>query len=276
MFFLFIKPEQSIVGIDKLRQNLSIIPNLEFDYDIIMYDSTKTDCFKIYNNETIILTEDEIQKIQNFCNNYPYKIWLLNDDGICIGEGTYGNHYGNYAHCPPINIPGSHFWYNPDTKNWDYIYGVDTNKKYIGNVPFKECSYIANMPCHFGDFWVWDNDEKKWVDSRSLDELKQIMIEKIKENYSASISSGLLYDSTIWGISDKDIKHISDADINILKWNDIDGDIVELNNISIIELKLIIENYKKHIDDHYNVLIDKIKNVLNIEELDAINEEVLW
>ena len=238
--FLICMFDLRLVGKNVLRAQLETNPNLGFNYDFLHYEPSKSFSFKISNNTQQELTSNETALIENFINNYRYKVWPINSDGTCGNEIYIDQTAGPYAHCAPPKLDGN-YWYNPNENQWDYIYGVDQNGKYLGNVPYVQCHFFANKPPDF-DYQVWDNSLQSWVDKRSLDEVKTYSLNIFRNIANNARTCGTLFNGEVWESTPEALTALQVADPNTTSWKDMAGDVVQLSGYSLADIAKSIQD----------------------------------
>lgn len=256
-----------LVGKAALKAELVSKPVLNFSYNELNYDEERGISTKVVNGVQLQLSNSNINSISNFCDNYPYKIWKI-EEGVCTDECTHGEWEGQFAHCPPPNMPG-HFHYDNDKKNWEYIYGVDADGKYLGNVPHNECTYFATAPAPSMDYYRWDNEQTQWVDVRTLEDLKALAIEYVENSKKLAKGYGVLYNSIIWSNKQEDIDMLM-ADDTLTSWKDSDGNIVEFEGFTLADIRQEVTEYYTELDTRFNELINQINAVETKEELQSL------
>jgi len=266
-YVIFCVPNYIIfVGKGILRELLNEPPILSFEYDFLNFDTEKNMYRKVLKGEETILSELEIRECYQYCIHYKYKIWKIGEDGTCIGEGVNGEWDGPYAHCSPPNLSGHHY-YNFEKYNWDYIYGVDAEGKYLGNVPFIECTYFATEPAPPIDYYRWDNEIKRWVDNRSIEEIKQEKMIALLEGKEYALSYGLIYKSYNWGCTQQDIDTLNSLDDSVTVYKDFDGEDVDLEGFTVSDIKNAILTYIDEVNEHFANLEIQLNNAETKEEI---------
>ena len=260
--------DMRLVGKDLLRAYLTENPVLGFDYDLLHYEPSKGTSFKIKNDEQFPLENSEIEKVEAYINSYPYRVWAINDEGICTGETIITQVVGKYAHCPPPNLEG-HYWYNPEKKQWDYIYGVDENGNYIGNVPYKNCTYFAHRPAGL-PYEKWDNNIRDWYDSRTLQDIKNNFLVNLEKLSSHAQKSGVLLKGHVWRTSNEEIQALKSSPIDTKTWVDFFGEVVELDDFTVNDIVNKIDEFNAWIAKRKEDAILKLNDAKTKEEVYAI------
>ena len=256
-----------LVGKAALKAELSSKPVLNFHYDELNYDEERDNSFKIVNGHQITLSTIEVDSISEFCDTYPYKIWKI-EDGECTDECTHGDWEGHFSHCPPPNMPG-YFHYDNVKKNWEYIYGIDAEGKYLGNVPYNECTYFATSPAPPVSYYRWNNDTKQWFDARTLEELKVSALEYVENSKNLAKSYGVLYNSTIWSNKQEDIDMLMTTD-SLTSWKDSEGNTVEFEGFTLADIRQEVTEYYSELDTRFANFIVQINQAETKEELQAL------
>lgn len=263
--FLICMFDMRLVGKDVFRAQLSENPNLGFPYDFLHYEPLKNMSVKLYNNEQTVLSNDDIEKIENFIKGYRFKVYPIAPDGTC-GEETFIDEVtGPYAHCRPPRSE-DHYWYNPEALQWDYIYGVDSDGHYIGNVPFTQCAGFATYPT-IRSWEVWDNTQKKWVDPRSLDDLKAQALAALRIIANNSRGYSVLFMGHIWKSTEEDLAKLNTADDSLTSWEDSFGDSITLDGFTIPDLRQAIRDYWAVCEERYEIAASKVAAAPTAEAL---------
>jgi hypothetical protein len=256
-----------LVGKEALKAELVSKPVLNFSYDELNYDEERGYSTKVDNGVQSQLSNSNINSISNFCDNYPYKIWKI-EDGVCTDECTHGDWDGHFAHCPPPNMPG-HFHYDNVKKNWEYVYGIDADGKYLGNVPYNECTYFATSPGPPMDYYRWNNETEQWYDARSFEELKISVLENIENSKNFTKSYGILYNSTVWSNKQEDIDELMINDL-LTSWKDSEGNDVEFDGFALADIRQEVNEYNTALDTRFAEFVIQVNAAETKEELQAL------
>jgi hypothetical protein len=260
--------ETKLVSYGKLSSQLTEIPKFSFDYDTIQFNTALNLNDKTYKNEQIILNQSEIQEITQFIQNYRFKVWRISANGTCDGQFYIDECANNlYAYCPPPNLPDN-YYYDSETENWNYIHGVDVNGKYLGNVPYVQCTTIADKAPNF-DYEKWDSQNKIWYDSRTLDDVKTDSINSMNSSIALLEQWGVLYQGVAWSIKNEDVTKLLNApeDGSIVSWPDNDGNIVTFSGYTITDLKNATNNFLQEIETKRATTTAAINSANTIEDV---------
>jgi hypothetical protein len=256
-----------MISYGKLTAQLIEIPKFSFDYDTLEFNDAINVAVRTYQDTRHDLSAEEINEVTKFIESYRYKVWRIGPDGLSQGP-FYIDECSGYqiAHCPPPNIP-ENYYYNPDTQQWDYIYGVDKDGKYLGNVPYVQCSCIANSMPNF-DYERWDDQKKQWCDGRTLDQIKSWNIESINETAKFAKISGTLYQGEIWSTNTEDVSKLLDAkeDGSVTSWPDQEGVVVDFSDYTITDLKKAVNDYLAEVESARIIAVNKINECATAED----------
>jgi hypothetical protein len=193
--FLIIMGGMRLVGKDNLRGQIEQDPVLGFSYDGLHYEPLKGVAFKILSDEKMGLLDDEVSAVEACIDAFRFRVWLLGLDGLPYAQAYQDEALGSYAHCLPPALP-EHYWYNPASAQWDIIYGVDAEGRYIGNVPLIQCTLVANCRPSF-DYERWDMDCQKWVDARSLPEMRDAAKARARLAADLAKEGGIVFEGDV-------------------------------------------------------------------------------
>lgn len=266
--FLICMFDVMLVGKDILRAKLDERPELGFKYEYLHFEPMKGIAFKIESEIQMPLNDEEQTMIYSFIDNYRFKVWEIDADGICTGEKFIDEVDGDYAHCPPPNLDGN-YWYNPNKKQWDYIYGVDEDGKYIGNAPYKDCSYFADRPPNFS-YEKWDDKSQNWADKRTVEELKSFYLQSVEEISNNAQKNGALFDGVVWKTSEEEIAKLRSAPDDIKFWKDFSNEEIRLDGFTKNDVLNSILNYNELIRNRKENAIQKINSAKTREEVEAV------
>lgn len=258
-----------LVGKGLLRGYLTENPDIGFDYIYLHYEPSKGMSIKILRDEQFPLDDEEIQKIEDYINSYPYRVWAINEEGLCTGDVSVTEVKGKYAHCPPPNLPGN-YWYNDKNLQWDYIHGVDQNGQYIGNVPYKNCTYVANSPPNY-NHEKWNNDLQQWVDTRTLEDVKILYLEELnKLSKHAILTGAAILKGHVWKTSEDEIARLQSAPLDTSSWIDFFGDTIQFDGFTKDDILKAIDEQNAWILKRKRDAIIKVSNARTKEEVNAI------
>ena len=264
-YIVIINQQLQFLGYNNLRAILEINPQFSFVYDTITLDTQKQKAEKTVEGYNSDLSKDEIEELTSFAKNYPYKVWELKNDGSCGEEGLIQEFGDNWAHCPPPKLPGN-YYYNRETLNWDYIYGIDADGKYLGNVTFLEATSFATYPTS-NDYDRWDAINKVWYDARTLEEFKVSKIESLDIVRNFAIDSGTLFNGIVWTSNEKAVQDLNEAPETTLIWKDIDSDDVELEGYTVVDIKNAVSEYIVEVNQRYDLAVSKVNEATTKEEI---------
>lgn len=263
--FLICMFDLRLVGKGLLRGQPSELPDLGFPYDHIHYEPGKETSFKILGDEQSSLTPEECGKVQAYIDAYRFKVWPINADGLCDGEAYIDEVSGQYAHCPPPNISGHH-WYNPASMQWDFIHGVDASGEYIGNVPFIDCASIADRAPMF-KYERWSIPLQSWIDARSLEQIKSDRKNDMMSVWRMAKSSGVLFHGHVWEVSDELIM----APDECTEWPDMFGEKISFSGFTMADLKASATAYLAECSARYADVVIKIDAAQTIDEVRGVD-----
>ena len=264
-YIVIINSQVQFLGYNGLRSILETNPQFSFQYETITFDNEKQKAEKNVDGFSIALSEDEVEELTSFVKNYPYKVWELKSDGSCGEEGLIQEFGDNWAHCPPPKLPGN-YYYNRETLNWDYIYGVDADGKYLGNVTFLEATLFATYPT-VNTYDRWDDINKVWYDARTLEEFKVSKVESLDVVRSFAINSGTLFNGIVWTSTEKAVQDLNEAPETTTMWKDSDGDDVELQGYTVVDIKNAVSEYIVEVNQRYNLAVSKVNDATTKEEV---------
>ena len=205
---LIIMGGMRLAGRGSLRGQIDHDPDLGFHYDSLHYKPGDGIAFKLYRSEMTGLLDHEIRLIEAYISAFRFRVWLLGKDGLPYAQVYQDEALGPYAHCLPPALP-EHYWYNPDSGQWDIIYGVDDEGRYIGNVPLAQCARVANCRPSF-DYERWDTFDMEWFDGRSMPELKQAAKATVRSTADLTKASGVIYGGKVCGSTADDYNACTD------------------------------------------------------------------
>lgn len=203
-----------LVGRGPLRGQIDHEPDLDFHYDSLHYEPSKGVTFKLYRSEQTNLLDHEIRLIEAYIDDFRFRVWLLGEDGLPSAQVYLDESSGPHAHCLPPALP-EHYWYNPDSGQWDIIYGVGADGKYIGNVPLTQCAFVASCRPTY-DYERWDTLDMEWVDARSLVEMKDAAKATMRSTADSAKESGVIYGGNVYGSTIDDYDAYADQELKAI------------------------------------------------------------
>lgn len=257
-----------MISYGKMIARLENQPKFSFAYDFLEFNTSTNIFVKTFMDRQTILSSSEIQEIQNFIQNYRYKVWRIGADGKCEGQFYIDECQGKlYAHCPPPNLPGN-YYYNPENEQWDYIYGVDKSGKYIGNVPYTDCTYIASSQPNLS-YETWDPIKKVWYDARTLDDIKLGYIDEINKTIQSLENWGTLYKGNVWSIKPSDVTALMSApeDGTITSWKDNEGNEVHFTDYTISDVKKAVNDFFTELETKKSAAIAQVNACTTVEDV---------
>jgi hypothetical protein len=160
--------QSGIVQNEVRRNTLDVKPfvsNLEFD--TIYFEPIYGNKFKTLNGASTTLTEQEIDTITEFIGTYVFKSLAVGSNGLFLGQRDEND--PEVAYTVAVAPPNNDNWYwNASQSTWQYVYGIDVDGNFLGNVPVTDCAFVAPTapPFTYSKFIGGE-----WVDGRSTAQL---------------------------------------------------------------------------------------------------------
>lgn len=243
--FLIIMGEMRFVGRAALRSKVDQDPVLGFEYDSLHYEPSKGIAFKIYWGEKENLLDEEIQFVEVYIDAFRFKVWQIGSDGLPAEEVYQDEAVEPYAYCLPPALP-EHYWYSSKRGQWDIIYGVNEAGKYIGNVPFTQCAFIADCSPSF-DYEMWDEHDQEWFDARDLNEIKLSQKNIMRQTAESAKNSGVVFNGEVYGSTIEDYDSYTDP-----------------------KLKTAVVQYWDACEERYQTACAEIDAAASIEAVEAV------
>lgn len=162
-----------LASLNGLTFSVTQKPVLSFAYNWLYYEPEYGNRFITLDGNRVELTDSQVAECEAFISAHiqaqQSRVLGVDANGAYLGMVDPAQAYRQVLEGPPN---GDHYVFDFTTETWRYIHGVDAQGKYVGNVPVGAYTHLAIAPPQFA-YERWDNAQGKWVDGRTVAELKQ-------------------------------------------------------------------------------------------------------
>lgn len=163
-------------------------PILSFNFDAIVYEPENNNAFLVLDDIPTKLTEQQISEVETFIDNYDFTLkHCMNEYGSYVGQHPDMGQFTIVPSAPPT----SENW-KYDGNQWIYVYGVDVNGHYMGNVPSQLCYKIATS-APSGFLTKWDSDNNVWIDERTDEQKLLWSVREIEKTRDQALADGFMF-----------------------------------------------------------------------------------
>lgn len=140
------------------------------------------------------------------------------------------------------------------------------------NMFFQEGKWI-NIPTQPSPYHIFDYETKKWVDNRSLEDVKRHKWEDIKQQRDQFEFGGFEFENNIFDSdSNSQLRIATAALLGVsVEWTLKDNSVVNLSPDQLIELKTALAVHINNIHERGRIARQKIETALTYEEIEAVN-----
>ncbi|HFX6391017.1 DUF4376 domain-containing protein [Acinetobacter baumannii] len=131
----------------------------------------------------------------------------------------------------------------------------------------------VEMPAQPSPYHIFDYETKKWVDNRSLEDVKRHKWEQIKKIRDQYEFGGFEFENKLYDSDHNSQLRIATAALLgvSVEWTLKDNSVVNLSPDQLIDLKTALAVHINNIHERGRIARQKIETALTYEEIEAVN-----